>query len=177
MRPSKRRFIRLAIVTATAAGVALASPVVAVADESEVIEAAPISENSDPPVVTIPTTEPLVIELIVEGNPLTDSTESPDDVESEEPASAEAMPTATDSEPVGADPTPMIAALETGSGEEHTGGTGEDHTGGGTGEDHTGGAEPAKPTPEAAEPAKTTPEAAEPAKTTPEAAEPAIPTE
>ena len=76
MDTSKRRFIRLAIATATAAGVALASPVVAVADESEVIEAAPIVENSDPPVVMVPTTEPLVIELIVEGDPSTDSTDS-----------------------------------------------------------------------------------------------------
>ena len=180
MDTSKRRFIRLAIVTATAAGVALASPVVAVADESEVIEAAPISENSDPPVVTIPTTEPLVIELIVEGDPLTDSTEPPDDVESEEPASAEAMPTATDSEPVGTDPTPMIAALEASGGEDHTGGTGEDHTGAAEPAKTTPAepakttpAEPAKTTP--AEPAKTTP--AEPAESTPEAAEPAIPTE
>ena len=131
MDTPKRRFIRLAIVTATAAGVALASPVVAVADDSEVIEAAPIGENSDPPVATVPTTEPLVIELIVEGGALTVSTESPDDFESEEPASAEAMPTAPDSESVGADPTPMIAALETSSGEEHTGGTGGEHTGGG----------------------------------------------
>ncbi len=162
MDTSKRRFIRLAIVTATAAGVALASPVVAVADESEVIEAAPIGENSDPPVVTIPTTEPLVIELIVEGDPLIDSTESPDELESEEPASAEAMPTVTDSQPVGADTNPMMSALQTSSADEHAGGPGEDHIGG-TGRRTT-----------SAEPAKTTP--ADPAKTTPEAAEPEIPT-
>ena len=161
MDTSKRRFIRLAIVTATAAGVALASPVVAVADESEVIEAAPIGDNSDQPVVVVPTTEPLVIELIVEGEPPTDSTEPPDGAESEEPAGddttpmatelpsdqaeepaeADMMPTATNSEPVGADPSPMVAALETSSAEEHSGGTGDDHTGGtgGTGDDHTGG--------------------------------------
>ena len=130
MDTSKRRFIRLAIVTATAAGVALASPVVAVADESEVIEAAPIGENSDPPVVTIPTTEPLVIELIVEGDPPTDSTEPPDGAESEQPAEAEAIPTATDSEPVGTDPNPMFSALQTTSAEQHAdepGGTGDEH--------------------------------------------------
>jgi LPXTG-motif cell wall-anchored protein len=48
------------------------------------------------------------------------------------------MPTATDSEPVGADPIPLVAALETSSAEDHSGGTGEDHSGG-TGEDHSGG--------------------------------------
>ena len=155
MDTSKRRFIRLAIVTATAAGVALASPVVAVADESEVIEAAPIGENSDPPVVTMPTTEPLVIELIVEGDPPTDSTEPPEGAVSEEPAEPGALPTETDSEPIGAGPSPTIAALETGGGTSGsggsggsdgsgdtggTGGTGGEHPGdtGGTGEEHPG---------------------------------------
>lgn len=71
--------MRLVIVSATAAGVALASPVVAVADESAVIEAAPIDENADSPAVEITTNEPLVIELVVEGDPPTDSTEIPSD--------------------------------------------------------------------------------------------------
>jgi LPXTG-motif cell wall-anchored protein len=156
MDTSRRRFIRLAIVTATAAGVALASPAVVAADESEVIEAAPIGENSEPPVVIVPTTEPLVIELIVVGEPPTDSTEPPDGAGSEEPAGddttlmatespsdqakepaeTEAMP--TDSELVDADPSPMVAAPETSSAEKHTGGTG-DNDSGGTGDDHSGG--------------------------------------
>ena len=158
MDTSRRRFIRLAIVTATAAGVALASPAVVAADESEVIEAAPIGEDSDPPVVIVPTTEPLVIELIVEGEHPTESTEPPDGAgseesagdgttlmateppsgQAEEPVDAEAMPTATDSEPVDADPSPMVAALETSTTEPHTGGTDDNHTGG-TGGNHTGG--------------------------------------
>jgi LPXTG-motif cell wall-anchored protein len=116
----------------------LASPVVAVADDSEVIETASIGEISEPLVAEIPTTEPLVIELVVEGNPTADSTESPGDAQPEEPADADTTSTATDPEPIGADTSPMAATLETGSGEGHTGGTGEDHTGG-TGEDHTGG--------------------------------------
>ena len=135
MDTSKRRFIRLAIVTATAAGVALASPVVAVADESEVIEAAPIGENSDPPVVTIPPTEPLVIELIVKGDPLTDSTDPPEGAESEQLAEAEAIPTATDSEPVVTDPNPMFSALQATSAEQHADEPGGEHSGnGGTGD-------------------------------------------
>ncbi len=142
MDTSKRRFIRLAIVTATAAGVALASPVVAVADESEVIEEASAGESSNPPVAPALTAEPLVIELVVEGTPPIGSTESPDGAVSEESAGADAMPTAMDSEPIGADPSPTIAALETGGGDEHTGGTGgTGGTGdtGGTGEEHDGG--------------------------------------
>ena len=157
MDASKRRFIRLAIVSAAAAGVALASPAIAVADESEVIEAAPIDENSDPPVAVL-TTEPLVIELVVEGAPPTDSTESPDGAQPEEPAGddvvltasestdtqsedvaeANTTPAATESESDSADPTPAVAALEAGSGEDHAGGSGEDHSGG-SGEDHSGG--------------------------------------
>lgn len=151
MDTSKRRFIRLAIVTATAAGVALASPGVAAADESEAIEAAPIGENSDLPVVIAPTTEPLVIELIVEGEPPADATEPPDGAEAEgpveddatltatefrsdpteEPAVEPAEPTATDPEPLGANPIPMVAALETTSTDDHSGGPGGEHSGGG----------------------------------------------
>jgi LPXTG-motif cell wall-anchored protein len=138
--------------------VALASPIVAAADESEIIEGAPPSESIDQTVVIAPTTEPLVIELVVEGNPPTDTTESPGGVESDAPpaddtalvatelpdqaqpdsSEADATSTATIPEPVGAEPSPMIAAPETDSGEAHTGGTGDDHTGG-TGDDHTGG--------------------------------------
>ena len=69
MDTSRRRFIRLAMVTATAAGVALASPVVAVADDSEVVETATTGESYDPPVVTTLTTEPVIIELVIEGVP------------------------------------------------------------------------------------------------------------
>jgi LPXTG-motif cell wall-anchored protein len=157
MDTSKRRFIRLAIVSAAAAGVALASPAIAVADESEVIEAAPIDENSDPPVAVL-TTEPLVIELVVEGDPPTESTESTEgaqpeesagddaalttsestDTQSENLAEQDTMPTATESEPTSAEPSPAVAALAADSGEDHSGGTGEDHSGG-TGEDHSGG--------------------------------------
>lgn len=158
MDTSKRRFIRLAIVSAAAAGVALASPAIAVANESEVIEAAPIDENSDPPVAVL-TTEPLVIELVVEGDPLTDPTESPDGAQPEEPAGDDVVLTAsesTDAQPeepaeddtvltatselIGAEPSPGVAALEEtgGTGEDHTGGSGDDHSGG-TGGEHTGG--------------------------------------
>ncbi|MGE5211759.1 MAG: hypothetical protein ACM3MM_10880, partial [Acidobacteriota bacterium] len=110
--------------TATAAGVALASPVVAVADESEVIEAAPAGENSDPTIAPALTTEPLTIELVVEGTPPVDSTESSDDAVPEEPAEADVAPTAVEPEPIGTDPSPTIAALDTSGGGEHTGGAG-----------------------------------------------------
>ena len=171
MNTPRRRFIRLVTVSATAVGVALASPVVAVADESAAVEAAPIDENSDPPVVEVPTNEPLVIELVVEGDPPTDPGDTGGE-QSEEPGGGEAARTETVIEPIVVNSSPMIAALGAGSGEdqaggtgeEHTGGTGEEHTGGtgeehtgGTGEEHTGGtgedhtAEPEKNTP-AAEP-------------------------
>jgi LPXTG-motif cell wall-anchored protein len=108
----------------------------------------------------------LIIELVVEGAPPTDSNESPDGAQPEEPAGddvvltasdstdtqsedvaeANTTPTATESESDSADPTPAVAALEAGSGEDHAGGSGEDHSGGsggdhsgGSGEDHSGG--------------------------------------
>jgi LPXTG-motif cell wall-anchored protein len=114
----------------------LASPVVAVADESEVTEEALIDENSDPPVVT---NEPWDVVLFVEGDPPTASTVPPDDAESEDPAEAEAMTAATDSEPVGTDSNPMVAPLQT-SGAGGPGGTGDEHAGepGGTGDEHAG---------------------------------------
>ncbi len=142
MDTSKRRFIRLAIVSAAAAGVAMASPAiaVAVADESEVIEAAPIDENSDPPIAVL-TTEPLVIELVVEGDPLTDPTDSLDDAQPEEPAEDDTVLTATEPELIGAEPGPAVAALAAESGDEHTDSGGEEHSGGPgeNGGEHTGG--------------------------------------
>lgn len=138
MDTSRRRFIRLAIVSATATGVALAVPVVAVADEAEVIEAAPIAENSEAPVVADLTTEPLVIELVIEGDLPTESTDMASDAPSEVPAEPDAASMATGSQPVDTDPGPRIAALDAGTDEEHADGSGEDHTGG-TGGQHAGG--------------------------------------
>jgi len=170
MDTSRQRLIRLAVVTATAVGVALASPVVAVANDSEVVETATTSESYDPPTVTDPTTEPVVIELVVERTPPTtepevielvvertppttepevielvvertpptdssDSIESPDGAESEEPPEADMLQTATEFESTSVGPSPTIATLKTGSGDEQTGETG------GTGEtddDHDG---------------------------------------
>lgn len=137
---SRQRFIRLAVVTATAAGVALASPVVAVANDFEVVETATTSESYDPPTVTDPTTEPVVIELVVERTPptdSTDSTESPDVAESGEPPEADMLRTATEFESTGMEPSPTIATLETGSGDEQTDETDDDHDGC-SGGDHTG---------------------------------------
>ena len=153
MGTPRRGSFRLMIVSAAAAGVVLAAPIAANADEAPPTEPAPTeasppAEVPDVPITDVTTdqaistdvivaesvTEPLTIDLIIEETPQPAPSSGDDQSDGDTAPPAPTTAAATLEEPTGGGHTGTGG--EAGTGDEHTGGEGG-HTGGEGG--HTGG--------------------------------------